>query len=264
MAPRQQQACIFHLQGRCRHGASCHFSHEEGAPRPPCAYFQRGSCRYGSDCLYAHEGTPSNSRSGRCSARGAQQTAGPAAAAAATSGKSAGAAYIEELQHLAASRARDSGSSCGSDFGEALKPLQCKVCDHTAANHLKLLRHLQRSHKGHAGAAEQATDLQQQRKCPACSTEFRSLQILSDHYLTAHIRPIQEERLFDDFMLDLMMMHARAGAPEGAYSEGEDEWDERAGNFGFTHDEVEELLCQGVKPWDEDAWDVLEFLRDPY
>ena len=27
----------------------------------------------------------------------------------------------------------------------------------------------------------------------------------------------------------------------------------RAGNWGFTDDEVQELLCQGVKPWDEDA-----------
>jgi hypothetical protein len=40
--------------------------------------------------------------------------------------------------------------------------------------------------------------------------------------------------------------------------EDENTWDpfiqERADNFGFTQDEVEELLCQGVKPWDEDAW----------
>lgn len=26
-------------------------------------------------------------------------------------------------------------------------------------------------------------------------------------------------------------------------------------NCGFTHDEAYELLCQGVKPWDNDAWD---------
>ena len=30
--------------------------------------------------------------------------------------------------------------------------------------------------------------------------------------------------------------------------------EERANNWGFTNDEVEELLCQGVKPWDDDAW----------
>lgn len=30
--------------------------------------------------------------------------------------------------------------------------------------------------------------------------------------------------------------------------------DERTQNFGFTNDEVMELLSQGVKPWDEDAW----------
>ncbi|KAH9983249.1 hypothetical protein BJV74DRAFT_851408 [Russula compacta] len=37
---------------------------------------------------------------------------------------------------------------------------------------------------------------------------------------------------------------------------GESEMEERMANFGFTEDEVSELLCQGVKPWDEDAWDV--------
>jgi hypothetical protein len=36
--------------------------------------------------------------------------------------------------------------------------------------------------------------------------------------------------------------------------DGSDEAEERMNNFGFTEDEVMELLCQGVKPWDDDAW----------
>ena len=32
-----------------------------------------------------------------------------------------------------------------------------------------------------------------------------------------------------------------------------DELEERMMNGGFTNDEVDELLAQGVKPWDEDA-----------
>lgn len=32
------------------------------------------------------------------------------------------------------------------------------------------------------------------------------------------------------------------------------ETEERSKNFGFSDDEVSELLCQGVKPWDDDAW----------
>lgn len=42
----------------------------------------------------------------------------------------------------------------------------------------------------------------------------------------------------------------------------EDELDERTCNMGFTRGEMDELLCQGVKPWDEDAWDVLAALHD--
>ncbi|KXZ50738.1 hypothetical protein GPECTOR_15g423 [Gonium pectorale] len=44
----------------------------------------------------------------------------------------------------------------------------------------------------------------------------------------------------------------------------EDEVDERMDNMGFTRDELNDLLCQGVKPWDEDAWDVLAALQDDY
>ncbi|KAH7102868.1 TPR-like protein [Auriculariales sp. MPI-PUGE-AT-0066] len=40
--------------------------------------------------------------------------------------------------------------------------------------------------------------------------------------------------------------------------------DERAMNWGFTNDEVDELLCQGVKPWDDDAGNVMAFLRGGY
>ncbi|KXN88552.1 Serine/threonine-protein phosphatase 5 [Leucoagaricus sp. SymC.cos] len=36
--------------------------------------------------------------------------------------------------------------------------------------------------------------------------------------------------------------------------------EERINNLGFTQVEVEELLCQGVKPWDDDAQDVLQAL----
>ena len=32
------------------------------------------------------------------------------------------------------------------------------------------------------------------------------------------------------------------------------EMEERMANFGFTEDEIMELACQGVKPWDDDAW----------
>lgn len=34
----------------------------------------------------------------------------------------------------------------------------------------------------------------------------------------------------------------------------EREMDERGRNCGFTDAEAFELMCQGVKPWDDDAW----------
>lgn len=41
-----------------------------------------------------------------------------------------------------------------------------------------------------------------------------------------------------------------------------EEEDERMENMGFTNDELNMLLCQGVKPWDDEAWDVLEALHE--
>ncbi len=39
--------------------------------------------------------------------------------------------------------------------------------------------------------------------------------------------------------------------------------DERVENFGFLRGKVEELVCQGVKPWDDDAWvSLTDFLLD--
>ncbi|KIJ67435.1 hypothetical protein HYDPIDRAFT_25888 [Hydnomerulius pinastri MD-312] len=34
--------------------------------------------------------------------------------------------------------------------------------------------------------------------------------------------------------------------------------------YGFTNSDTEELLCQGVKPWDDDAHEVLAVLRNGY
>ncbi|KAL6301896.1 hypothetical protein BKA93DRAFT_930024 [Sparassis latifolia] len=50
--------------------------------------------------------------------------------------------------------------------------------------------------------------------------------------------------------------------PEEDLSDEEALIEERMENFGFTGDDLQELLCQGVKPWDDDAWDVLDALQN--
>lgn len=47
------------------------------------------------------------------------------------------------------------------------------------------------------------------------------------------------------------------------YEDEDDDRDldeERAMNNGFTNDEMQELMCQGIKPWDDDARAALDFL----
>ncbi|PBK79609.1 hypothetical protein ARMGADRAFT_1092971 [Armillaria gallica] len=49
------------------------------------------------------------------------------------------------------------------------------------------------------------------------------------------------------------------------YGRRKSEWeDERAENFGFLRGEAEELACQGVKPWDDDAWAVMDALSSGF
>jgi hypothetical protein len=46
----------------------------------------------------------------------------------------------------------------------------------------------------------------------------------------------------------------RRGRRIEEYDEFDSDEDERMANFGFTEDDMMELACQGVKPWDDDAW----------
>lgn len=46
----------------------------------------------------------------------------------------------------------------------------------------------------------------------------------------------------------------RRGRRVAEYNGFDSEDDERMANFGFTEDDMMELACQGVKPWDDDAW----------
>ena len=48
------------------------------------------------------------------------------------------------------------------------------------------------------------------------------------------------------------------------YDDDEDGSEDEIGPYGFTHEEEMELLSQGVKPWDDDAHDVLAVLRGDY
>ncbi|KAK0215077.1 hypothetical protein IW262DRAFT_1300314 [Armillaria fumosa] len=65
-------------------------------------------------------------------------------------------------------------------------------------------------------------------------------------------------------------LHSKAPTPMANWYTHNFDWDienemeERMDNYGFTEDDVQELLCQGIKPWDDDAMDVLAALHDYY
>lgn len=44
----------------------------------------------------------------------------------------------------------------------------------------------------------------------------------------------------------------------------EQELEERMANFGFTEGDVEELMCQGIMPWDDCASAAIAVLHGDY
>ncbi|KRZ06388.1 putative E3 ubiquitin-protein ligase makorin-1 [Trichinella zimbabwensis] len=53
--PTKRVLCRYYMNGFCRHGQDCTFSHNRtDAPSMVCRYFVRGNCTYGSRCRYDH------------------------------------------------------------------------------------------------------------------------------------------------------------------------------------------------------------------
>ncbi|TQE00359.1 hypothetical protein C1H46_014086 [Malus baccata] len=51
--------CIYFINGGCRNGSQCQFSHSLRARRPPCKFFSSPQgCRYGDKCLFSHDEGP--------------------------------------------------------------------------------------------------------------------------------------------------------------------------------------------------------------
>lgn len=65
----------------------------------------------------------------------------------------------------------------------------------------------------------------------------------------------EDDRGDSDYSDELYGGDACAGPPRRLSAREEAELEQRMMNCGFTDDEAYELACQGVKPWDDDAWD---------
>ncbi|XP_056357211.1 E3 ubiquitin-protein ligase makorin-2 [Oenanthe melanoleuca] len=56
----KQVTCRYYLQGVCREGSKCQFSHDLATSKSStiCKYYQKGQCAYGSRCRYDHVRLP--------------------------------------------------------------------------------------------------------------------------------------------------------------------------------------------------------------
>uniref|UniRef100_A0A061S6I4 E3 ubiquitin-protein ligase makorin n=1 Tax=Tetraselmis sp. GSL018 TaxID=582737 RepID=A0A061S6I4_9CHLO len=55
MSDSKEVLCRYYLQGVCRNGASCKFSHNlSDAPSMVCKFYLQGNCSYGASCRYDH------------------------------------------------------------------------------------------------------------------------------------------------------------------------------------------------------------------
>lgn len=156
-----------------------------------------------------------------------------------------------------------------SKHADILDMLTCYACNFEGGPDFQspagLLQHL------HAKGccAEQAAWVEALRRCPDCGRLFGSFQALSSHVTGKHLSELEaldeaEEQLWlEDWSSEEGSQGcARYGGMGIALGGSAEELEQRMSNCGFTDAEAFELLCQGVKPWDDDAWAVMHALND--
>ncbi|KAI9138105.1 hypothetical protein BKA69DRAFT_1177641 [Paraphysoderma sedebokerense] len=204
----------------------------------PCKFFASGSCRYGNDCRFSHDNNsqPSYSHS---------RSFAP--------------------------------SSSSTSYRQTPEP--CRFFKQGSCRYGNQCRYF------HDMSTGGPTDplLQRQtgaRKLPVNSDDPDEFDDINDYFDNMHnemlmygLKPweVEDYDTFEDIKAAQRKFDAEAELNKGVPSDDEfdddddlfgDETEQRMNNGGFTDLELQELLAQGVKPWDNDAWDVLEALKE--
>ncbi|PSC68441.1 F-box 8 [Micractinium conductrix] len=284
-------ACIHFLSGRCRFGDRC----RAGVHDPSAEELQEEWRR--EDQLYASSsGNSYGSRSGSGGGNGSESSfeeagaleegaplvgGGAAGAAASAAGGEAAQQRQRRREERGVRRAAERQQrQQNRKAAEQVPPLPevlvtdefkelcwCEPCRLTCPTPKALLIHCQQEHPG----SPRIEALQAARACP-CGRTFTSLSGLSSHVKSVHGGPTPGQRQ-GDTMLRVMMAPGGVLARElagggggggggwGGWGGGWDS-DDSGGMLGFSGEQVHELLCQGVKPWEDDAFDVMDALYD--
>ncbi|KAL4420170.1 hypothetical protein ABPG77_008306 [Micractinium sp. CCAP 211/92] len=142
----------------------------------------------------------------------------------------------------------------------------CEPCKRSFRDPQGLLSHTTHSHAG----SEKIAQLRTLRGCP-CGCTFSNVSQLGRHIRDVHsgLAPppgVTEEEMLDgeaiaEAMIQEALMGGLLGSGFGGGSDYDSEGSEEGGMYGFSSDDVFELACQGVKPWDPEAWAVLDVLN---
>lgn len=102
------------------------------------------------------------------------------------------------------------------------------------------------------------------RRCP-CGHTLSSFGGLSSHIKAKHCDRTPNDIEAQTYCEHMAMLGGDISDDEAFGCGGYGGWGSGyGGDFGFCEGDVEELLCQGVKPWDSDAEDVLAVLNGDY
>lgn len=143
----------------------------------------------------------------------------------------------------------------------AMKPqfrmLSCKVCTHwTNNNSVKIIRHYCQRAQGNSKHSEDHR-IQLKEFCKNTINIFKE----------ENNENVQNTKELSKLMADLSMKESSTIVQSFFESlligDSEDsDSDSDCGILGFSADEVQELLCQGIKPWDPEAGAALSILYD--
>lgn len=249
-----------------------------------CRYFtSSGGCRFGADCWFYHPTSPMEDHDDTRSDEDKENCVPqppvkrnenlPPVVKHSIICKCGG-KVLEENEHMAVERLtnhvfesylrldRDHLNvldACLAAPKPPLRMLSCKVCTRWTNNKsVKLIRHYCQRAQGNSKHSEDHRN-QLKEFCKNTINIFKEEKSDDD---------VQDKNELSKLLADLSMKESSSSVQTSFESllvgDSEDSDNDSDYGYGFSADDVEELLCQGIKPWDSEAGAALSALYDDF
>ena len=253
---REQRSVVgcayFFKYGYCSNGSACEYSHANWARPQPCHFYSRGlGCTRGANCRFLH--VEQKTIIWKCPVEQTGWIIGKNGVTIDTIRKETAATIRSSNDDGDSTTFIVSGAKTSVDLALAL------LNDHRAAHPETKEK---RKREDDEADGEQRNKRRRMdpkpHRCSICGKRFKLIQGLTSHTRSKHG---SVPGLAAAAAAAATVITPAAAPPPRRYDYDDDE---SVGPFGFSASDTEDLLCQGVKPWEADAHAVLAALSGDY